>query len=786
MSRPKLVLPAAFALLALCTVHGATFSRGPFVQNATTNSIQIIWKTPAPATTFVEYGATEALGLVLTNDAMATNHVVTLTNLEPGTAYYYRAGSVDAGGLLSSEIIPFRTFTGSGPVRFLVVGDSPGESVAGSPNTVNVGAAMARESADLVLHCGDIVYFGITNAQIEFFNSFQAQMKSVPFFLVAGNHDLDWPAELTGLSFQQLFYLPTNSATGTEQFYSFDHGDVHFVGLFNPWFRDYVFTTNTIQYQWLTNDLAASAKPWKIIFLHFPIAASAIHASDNYNGILTPPDHVEMMQLLAPVAQNYGVQMIFGSHDHDYERFAPTNGIHYLVTGGGGRGPLYSMYIQHPASVQFWRFFEFVRVSVTNETMLLETVNTNGVVFDSFTINRAAPAPQIWPATWNTPVVETGPANDGDGNINGQSFDFAGPPILTVNGQFSDLGRVYVNNNGSELYLGFQEAAFYRGNNIFLFIESPRFAGVSTLAGLGNGLVDPDGQGVDGLDFLENLAFANFLPSLGCVLGDEYADGQFRSFSRSNLNLNIGQGIFYLDSTFTDVPGVRLQQYNRSPQTNDMPLSQLGINTEQNADYLELAIPFAALGNLQPGDTIKLGAVIGGTDFNSAAQTRQLDSGFLGASLSGSGMNPVILGAVSVRLATNPDWDGDGLPNDWELAHGLDPNSTDGDNGAPGDPDHDGMSNLQEFLAGTDPRDAASRFQVALQPAGAGGFTLAWSAVIGTRYQIQRSEGSLTNFTDVAGPSLPRQATSAAESYKLPPPGTNAPTATYYRVRVVR
>src|SRR5262249_53586142 len=56
-------------------------------------------------------------------------------------------------------------------------------------------------------------------------------------------------------------------------------------------------------------------------------------------------------------------------------------------------------------------------------------------------------------------------------------------------------------------------------------------------------------------------------------------------------------------------------------------------------------------------------------------------------------------GALMYRnLILNPDadTDGDGIPNGWEQAHGLDPlNPFDADE----DNDGDGMSNLQEYLA---------------------------------------------------------------------------------------
>jgi len=53
----------------------------------------------------------------------------------------------------------------------------------------------------------------------------------------------------------------------------------------------------------------------------------------------------------------------------------------------------------------------------------------------------------------------------------------------------------------------------------------------------------------------------------------------------------------------------------------------------------------------------------------------------------------------------NPDSDWDGLPDGWEIAHGLNPLSGDGNDGAGGDPDGDGIRNIDEWKLGTDPKD---------------------------------------------------------------------------------
>jgi hypothetical protein len=43
------------------------------------------------------------------------------------------------------------------------------------------------------------------------------------------------------------------------------------------------------------------------------------------------------------------------------------------------------------------------------------------------------------------------------------------------------------------------------------------------------------------------------------------------------------------------------------------------------------------------------------------------------------------------------------LPDGWEVVHHLNPLSAVGNDGASGDPDGDGITNLSEFGAGTDP-----------------------------------------------------------------------------------
>jgi hypothetical protein len=97
------------------------------------------------------------------------------------------------------------------------------------------------------------------------------------------------------------------------------------------------------------------------------------------------------------------------------------------------------------------------------------------------------------------------------------------------------------------------------------------------------------------------------------------------------------------------------------------------------------------------------------------------------------------------------DTDGDGLPDDWELVNGLNPYSASGDDGANGDPDHDGFNNLQEFGAGTDPHNSASLLKITSIIHIPTGVTLQFPTVANHSYSVQYRTNFLTGAWQKAG-----------------------------------
>lgn len=119
-------------------------------------------------------------------------------------------------------------------------------------------------------------------------------------------------------------------------------------------------------------------------------------------------------------------------------------------------------------------------------------------------------------------------------------------------------------------------------------------------------------------------------------------------------------------------------------------------------------------------------------------------------------------GRISTTAAVSgvADFDRDGMADAWEASFGLSTNSTD----LTLDSDNDKMTNLAEYLAGTNPTNALSYFKVD-EIDGGGGARITFGAISNRTYTVQFSESFTTSNTWSPLTHFVARATNRVESF---------------------
>lgn len=406
------ILFIALSCAILAGAQSARMARQPYLQNTGETFTSILWTTSgAEGSGLVRVAGRDFRSRVLTVTpadselpAPIFQHRADLTGLAPDSAYRYEV-AVDGVVVHRGEL---RT-AGASRYQFLALGDS---GDGGQPQR-QIAARMERESPAFVIHTGDIAYYDGRFEQYEalYFDVYRALMARVPFYPAAGNHDVSFRG---GLAFRAVHWWPGHP----RPYYSFDWGDVHFVALDTNQSLDAAVFDGGEMLRWLEQDLAATRKLFRVVFLHHPAFPTA-----NYRG---DERCRRVAENILPVLERGGVHLVLNGHEHLYQRTIPRNGIVYLTTGGGGSTvypPGNDPFIAAGAGVS-----HYLRINVQPAELVAEAVNAAGEVIDTFRI-RAAPdvsgvsnaAGAAWPAPGGLASVYGGNLVGATVRISGQT-----------------------------------------------------------------------------------------------------------------------------------------------------------------------------------------------------------------------------------------------------------------------------------------------------------------------------------------------------------------------------
>ncbi|MDA3963260.1 MAG: metallophosphoesterase [Planctomycetota bacterium] len=402
-------------------------TRGPYLQLVTPDAVSIRWHTNLPCVSAIDHGPLAGpLAHRITAEAASTTHELRVTELKPDTAYAYRLIHNDAVALEGPDL-RFETAPKPGstkPQRIWIIGDS---------GTANNNAKAVYQAyrdltgdtyTDLWLMLGDNAYNSGTDDQYQaaVFDTYPEMLRQTPLISTIGNHDgrSAKSAEQSG-PYYDIFTLPTAAeaggvASGTEAYYSYDFGLVHFVCL------DSYQTKRTVDgamHRWLAQDLAANSLPWTIAFFHHPPYTKGSHDSDKEGNL------IEMREHFLPLLEDHGVDLVLSGHSHSYERSKLIDGhygksssfddaIHskdagdgdpagdgaYTTASGAHQGTVYMVAgssgkisggsLNHPAMKRSLNILGSVVLDVSTTGLDLRFLDNQGKTLDTLRLTKAA------------------------------------------------------------------------------------------------------------------------------------------------------------------------------------------------------------------------------------------------------------------------------------------------------------------------------------------------------------------------------------------------------------
>jgi len=308
-----------------------------------------------------------------------TFHEATVTNLKPDTKYEYQIRSGDS---MWTPRKTFRTAPASNEAIFTFLAGS--DTKGGRHVTIDLLKIFESNNPRFMIYAGDAPHTGgLSPHWNRWFQAVEPFTSNKPIMPSVGNHEVGGDPNLVNYKIYNA--LPTNS--GSEVYYSFDYGPVHFVCL------DTESGLYMEQVPWLEKDLAVTKKPWKVAYFHSPPFSSGTAHGSNEN----------VRRVLEPIFSKHHVNIVLSGHDHLYERSKPINlsmsknepvnsykdGTCYVVSAGAGAGLYDAQTGNWWTAVLKTKIHHFCRIKVNgSKSMTLEAVDLNGYVIDSVTLEN--------------------------------------------------------------------------------------------------------------------------------------------------------------------------------------------------------------------------------------------------------------------------------------------------------------------------------------------------------------------------------------------------------------
>ncbi|MEI6434923.1 MAG: metallophosphoesterase [Bacteroidota bacterium] len=338
----------------------------PYLQAVTTSSVFVLIECDSPDTVEVKFGTSKTYNLSAKTELIATTtaspvtyiHKVKLAGLSPATNYHYQA----IQGKSTSSDAAFYTAVSAGmPFRMAWMADCR----TGTAIFEKISKLMIQADPMFAIYGGDLcINSEYKSWKKQFFIKDQLTFAScVPFFNSPGNHE-GWKQNTKAFTENPV------SASGTQDYYSFDYGDLHILCLNN----EVPYKEGSPQYEFAASDLAASKQPWKIVIAHVPAYCSGGHGENK-----------EMIAMTKAIFEPNKVDIVLTGHSHFYQHNL-INGIHHLVTGSAG-APL-----SNPEKADYTVFqakeYQYAVIDVSTNKLKLYIYNPAHEILDSFQLEK--------------------------------------------------------------------------------------------------------------------------------------------------------------------------------------------------------------------------------------------------------------------------------------------------------------------------------------------------------------------------------------------------------------